>query len=290
MAYGPWEFQLETSCADLLLCSYSDRLSFKIIYYICNLLTKQWIALPPIPMDSVWVEVGFLCDSVGCLEYKYRIVRIVETNSMFNVQIFSSEEGQWSKSFIPLSGILNTAKFMKIRMIAYNRMLHILSAHGVTVFDPFHKPPKVCRTIDLPVDLTFSLCTCLGECRGRLRLGVQFGVILDSETDHNKLNVWELEDYNNGKWCWAYKICIKNSVFQGLSIPNDRCWIIQILAFHPNNGNIVYLRIGICIVEYNMQQKKIETSCPIDICSNFSLLKPVTLTHQNWPTTLPSLP
>ncbi|KAL2527494.1 Uncharacterized protein Adt_12548 [Abeliophyllum distichum] len=172
MMYGPLEFQLEASFADLLLCSYNNPSTSLTVYHICNMVTRQWVALPPIRMDSRAAAVGFLFDPVTCslcnqgktqsefnALYNYRLVRIpldrlfrVSFHSKLKIQIFSSEEDRWTNSVVPLPRSLNK-RFGKSRMIAYNRMLHMLTGDGVIVFDPFRETQQVSRIIDLPLSI-----------------------------------------------------------------------------------------------------------------------------------------
>ncbi|CAI9761639.1 unnamed protein product [Fraxinus pennsylvanica] len=43
-----------------------EESSSMTVYHLCNVVTRQWVALPPIPMDSEAASVGFLCDPVPC--------------------------------------------------------------------------------------------------------------------------------------------------------------------------------------------------------------------------------
>ncbi|GAB4831207.1 hypothetical protein Ancab_005217 [Ancistrocladus abbreviatus] len=63
--WQPVEVEIVGSCDDLLLCSYSNP-DYQIIYYICNLLTRQWVELPPAPDGSLLADVGFVCDLLPC--------------------------------------------------------------------------------------------------------------------------------------------------------------------------------------------------------------------------------
>ncbi|GMH02434.1 hypothetical protein Nepgr_004273 [Nepenthes gracilis] len=62
----------EASCDDLLLCSCRIRNRPIICYYICNLLTRQWIKVPRLPVDIVDVDLGFLCKPLTCCQCQNR--------------------------------------------------------------------------------------------------------------------------------------------------------------------------------------------------------------------------
>ncbi|KAL2514719.1 uncharacterized protein Fot_28690 [Forsythia ovata] len=315
MMHGPLEFQLEASCADLLLCSYNNPSTSLTVYHICNMVTRQWVALPPIRMDSKAADVGFLYDPVTCSVcnqghtqsefnalYNYRLVRIplcrlfrVRIHSKLKIQIFSSKEGRWTNSVVPLPRSLRT-RFGKSRMIAYNRMLHMLTDGGVIVFDPFRETQQVSRIIDLPVlsiPMLISSNICLGTSWGQLRLSIMSGEGADSALD-----VWELEDYKNGKWCMAYKISTQNLVFRGIKFNSDFC-CCEVLAFHPNNRNIIYLGISKYqaqyVVQCDMQQKNrlkvlYQPKHLRGMCGGrLSWVNTFALVHHSWPTPMLSL-
>lgn len=97
-----YRISLEESCGDLILCSGSARTS-RIDYYIINVLTNQWIAIPHTPPEkSVFGE----SESVGsfiepnCVDndvrYEYLVLRFIPWGDFkFSVQIFSTEQGEW---------------------------------------------------------------------------------------------------------------------------------------------------------------------------------------------------
>ncbi|KAL6210539.1 hypothetical protein ACLB2K_015771 [Fragaria x ananassa] len=126
---------VEATFEDLVLCCATK--SYQFYYYICNPLTKQWIALPPVPnVIESKVPVGFICEpcydhgreeqsSIMKLNagYRCRVVRILPNTTqkpeldLFNtsqqpelgffVEIFSSETGEWREYQLPadLTGI-----------------------------------------------------------------------------------------------------------------------------------------------------------------------------------------
>ncbi|KAL6208585.1 hypothetical protein ACLB2K_019534 [Fragaria x ananassa] len=114
---------VEATFEDLVLCCATK--SYQYYYYICNPLTKQWIALPPVPnVIESKVPVGFICEpyydhgreeqsSIVKLNagYRCRVVRILPNTTHqpelgFFVEIFSSETGEWREYQLPdLTGV-----------------------------------------------------------------------------------------------------------------------------------------------------------------------------------------
>ncbi|RXH84004.1 hypothetical protein DVH24_026903 [Malus domestica] len=88
---------------DLVLCCAS--LNYQRDYYICNPYTRQWVALPPTPnCVRQNVAVGFICDTPYYEEddsdKKEIIINGKTFSSVFSVEIFSSETGEWRKSIV----------------------------------------------------------------------------------------------------------------------------------------------------------------------------------------------
>lgn len=101
---------LLVTSADLMLCCQDNKdLSCSINFYVVNMLTEQWIALPPAPpgllVDST--VTGFICKpdykSNPNTSFRFRIVRIPDGNSKtpsfeVKIQVFSSENVNGSGS------------------------------------------------------------------------------------------------------------------------------------------------------------------------------------------------
>ena len=119
-------------------------------------------------------------------------------------------------------------------------------------FDPFHDE-KHWHVINLPAEIegcrswqSYMDKWCLGVCRGRLRISRLFKF---GKTSF-KLKVWELSDYKTASpWLLVHKTSI-----DGKKIMN-----MNVLAFHPNNYDIVFL---LCdhyqVKKYNMLNNEFE--------------------------------
>ncbi|CAL1409667.1 unnamed protein product [Linum trigynum] len=112
---------------DLLLCGfwdiYGDNNELGRSYLVCNLFTKQWIALPLAPKKPVGYkeDVGRLvcepCDPkkfdlgddkafVYSSEYRFKVVCYYQHMQSTKLDVFCSESGGWTQEAIVLSGYL----------------------------------------------------------------------------------------------------------------------------------------------------------------------------------------
>ncbi|KAK0586407.1 hypothetical protein LWI29_006460 [Acer saccharum] len=112
----PFAIHPVASFKDLLLCH--QRPLCESVYYLCNILTKQWFKLPRVLEDQeVELETmhglicypSFPCHHQNCTnlysQYSYRVVRILlprqnKSHQQFTVEIFCSVTGTWSKSVV----------------------------------------------------------------------------------------------------------------------------------------------------------------------------------------------
>nr|GLL38933.1 F-box protein At5g49610-like [Ipomoea trifida] len=216
--------RLMGSCADLILCSTrtSPSCLFQpIFYYVCNLLTKQWVALPPSPqfqLQSVSFSVGFLCVPAPCSlcssssqcvlghnnNNNFMVVRIcvalpvtsIQPQSDFIVQLFSSEEGEWKSVVVSSPRAVSFTVRSSATLVSYKGMLHWLISGFILVYDPYNCPRRFCRVIDTPIGIEDRFQT-IGLFQDRLRLTHVWSFLL---------HIWELEDYNMGEWSLVHKI------------------------------------------------------------------------------------
>ncbi|KAK7834273.1 putative F-box protein At3g23950 [Quercus suber] len=286
-------------------------------YYICNPYTKQWFKLPRCSSHTLRTDkVGFICEAYENAHYRYKVVLIHSPNepnaTQLHMEVFSSEIGKWCKSVVSSPRGLNPFK-RKFEcagvVVACNGMLHWVDTEvngmikGFVVFDPFNDAER-CNYIDLPVNFSpqvefgfgvpdnFSF----GVFRGRLR------ILHNPRAGFNhtfSFYVWELEDYNNaGTWCMKHEVCYENMVFEhdlsryvGLA-RNFRYSMVEFLAFHPDNGEIVFFKFRnyqvMCTV--NMRTRESKMAGKLN-CSQWGSLSSAFLLPQPlWPTPVPPLP
>jgi hypothetical protein len=241
----------------------------------------------------------------------------LESNtSELQMEIFSSETGEWSNFVVSLPRGRrfnpNIDRIMEAGVVACNGMLHWLDVDkkdkminfdpldvdikGFVVFDPFNENAEQClRYIDPPIEFLrddyFSLES-LGVFQGRLRIFQS----LFQEVSY--FQVWELEDYGNaGTWCMKHKVYFKDMVSEHPNL-RETSWFGHFLAFHPKDGEIVYLRFFNYVVLCNMRTMELvlKIEGQVRLVGNDCRFIPVPdksvflLGQPSWPTPVPPLP
>nr|GME09679.1 F-box protein At5g49610-like [Ipomoea batatas] len=237
---------MKASCGDLVLCS--TTISH---FYVCNLLTKQWAALPPAPQfqftQGVKMEYGFLCLPAPCSlctqcvdnsRYNFVVVRFCVYPgwcSEFQVHLFSSREGQWKTLVVPSLRPIMFRYRTYVSLVPYKGMLHWLVSNFILVYDPFNCPEKFSRLIHIPI---LTGCTMsIGIFQDRLR--ATYIACIGSEFRIHY--IMELEDYNMGKWSLVHKIYDRGtSLFWELLDYDLDDPKIREAGFHDSNGSVLY--------------------------------------------------
>ena len=292
---------IQASCNDLLLGIESSKymveqqqpgdLKNVVVYTVINTITRQCLKLPPHPLPFpqclLQLRAGIISsydDSNDIqINSSFRVVLILSTRtnlSQFNIHVFSSDTGEWSDSVVLCPPNLGEFRLSLTSMhtVPYKGLLYWLIDGGRLLgFDPFkinNSNRSTCRVIEQPVELEpFHEINCLGLCHGCLRTCQVSG------NAYPRLRVWELKDFDNennesgagGKWCLKHELFFYQRVLEK-SPPlteyiNDRNWprppVISVLAFHPNDGDIVYLLIQSKVVSCNLQSRTLEVFCDI---------------------------
>ncbi|XP_050285371.1 putative F-box protein At3g23970 isoform X1 [Quercus robur] len=255
------EFNIQASCHDLFLCSESAVVSdhsTPFFYYVINPITRQWTALPPLPHQYTASVVrrrpliGFICNSGDILQLSFRVVLIPEFEGMsteFKVYIFSSDTSKWSESLVScpaLEGFDLTS--FAFPAVPYNGLLFWCSRDGSLFgFDPYNS--GCYRFIQKPLELDTSFANGrLGVSRGALRMARISGFDPYDYFSDPVLCVWEFKDKGEegGKWCLEHQLYIK------------KYSALMVLAFHPNDQDIMYLVINFKVVSCNLRRKTLE--------------------------------
>ncbi|KAK9923152.1 hypothetical protein M0R45_031584 [Rubus argutus] len=297
---------------DLVLCCATEN--DQRDYYLCNPYTKQWAALPPPPRVYIFVLVAFVCDPyynysnddhdrkggtfILNAEYTWKVVRVVPNSSdpNFHLEIFSSETRQWREivvlrsppfsRFVPALYGHTTYSF-----VAYNGMLYWWLTGGV-IFELDLSTSRTrsniakSRFIELPEDLKGLGIGLLGVSGGRLRLCKTREFL--REYHDEGLQVFRVRDLkqvledSQGKLTWLVnRVTIACQDIQ-VQYPNRN----QVLAFHPNNEDIVYLSYCDTITTCNLRGGMLETATKSQICGGRTGVRyPFSLPW--WPTPVP---
>ena len=293
------EVTVRASCNDLLLCcanmvgndAGSDPMS---IYYVINPISRQWTALPPMP-QLARARVGFICwyDTALHKPLSYRVMRIPEfkcESAEFGVEIFSSDTGKWTQSvgLCPQGFQLDVFAFPGV---PYKDLLFWWSSTDCLVgFDP--NTSKCCQFFEKPGELNPSHgIERLGVCHGTLRICQISGY--PYEVADPCLRVWELKDYDEGgKWNLEHELYFDKMVSEKspwlTEYLSKKYPTVAVLAYHPNDREVVYLMIKFKVVFCNLRRKTLEVVCDIPTadyfyhgCNVFTFVLPC------WPTPIP---
>lgn len=214
--------------------------------------------------------------------YKLLVVRVPDPNDsphdVTSVEIFSSESRQWSEAVVPGGGIRLSCFFTEA--VVFNGMFHWLLHERGGIFgmnigfvekrdgcrekrDGCRKRRRGCRDkcdgcrdkravvlschcIPLPPDVAEQVSF---EDMSRHILAITFGVSqsflrMSVLRDSNELNIWELKKYNTGEWSMVHKVYLDNMISRRTPrFELDLYWPrLEVLGFHPNDGDMVYLR------------------------------------------------
>ncbi|XP_073026629.1 putative F-box/kelch-repeat protein At1g15680 [Primulina eburnea] len=205
-------------------------------YEICNPITGQRITLPPSESCFEFVATGFVTQVEDNVLQSYKVVRIEvhHANSGFiRFDVYSSEIREWE-----YFRIHSRICFYKWKNpVVLGKIMHwMVATHSVMAFDPYNinNPPFI-SLISLPSDDVASYRlrkieldhVLLDEHQGHLRY---VEVKLDGRQPI-KLSIWELKDYDSGRWCLQHRVSIDELRIR--SVP---------LSFHPfDSNNILYL-------------------------------------------------
>ncbi|KAJ9564341.1 hypothetical protein OSB04_000307 [Centaurea solstitialis] len=295
------QFKVLAVSNGLILCC----LLGPLVYYICDPVTRQWITLPRGREMSpnrhpIFFGEGMVSrvneDRVVTSYVVVRVELLSSVSSYLNLEMFSSETGKWSDYRLQCPDPIVLLK-RGGGPISFGGVLHwFVYDHGMVAFDPY-EDPKRCRIIGFPAerdaeseyrhDGLYRLCD---ECRGRLR----FFEVAPEPVSFYVFRMWELRDYENGKWVSEFKVTRSDL---SSSDPELTGWLTEAtflpLSFHPFDLDIVYLRcveLG-CIVSYHIRDKRVEVACEtVGVVEDLSWRVVVPFVVPRWPTPVPIPP
>ncbi|KAJ4842816.1 hypothetical protein Tsubulata_046640 [Turnera subulata] len=202
--------------------------------------------------------------------YRYWVLCITEKEShMLQIRVYSSETKKWK-------AYNSTGKECEIssKVVSCNGKLHWYNGMDMIVASD----PRLCTSTDeyettspgevVPVpDLEGGLLHVRfqGRCGGFLRL------ILERDCVDQVLGawfVWELKDFKTSEWSLEHKVLLPEPHREDVALQS-----ILPLAFHPTNGNSVYLSglctVGTLILCCNMEEGKLEAIGSIGVGYNY---------------------
>jgi hypothetical protein len=301
----------------LFLCKKTTR---GRVYHVCNILTKDYVKLPlpPPPLTGHnkhdRLSEGFVCEPYYRIEentkkvtlnnHRFRVVRFPRfegttnemlwgiTKSEFEMVIFSSETGKWKKKTVSCPNGFTQSPMLPLGF-AYQGILYFMGRTSILMYDPFNNDEK-CNIINFPSgassnDIIFN--GHIGVCCGKFRIAC-FSTIRCS------VMVWELENVE-GEYIW----CLMHKTHFPLPIPWRDCIVDELLktggrgeivdmgtrirAFHPYDGDVVFLQRIHRIFVGNLKMNKFEGVGYGN--HGFDSLQMVSLDFPLWPTPIPSI-
>ena len=290
----------EASCNDLLLCLEKHRFDGnRRYYYVINPITRQRLALPPIPEPRSFTITGFIYNNsdndivdkqVG---FSYRLVMLKVWNS--KAHIFSSDTGKLS--VMEYSKEFQVARFPS-SAVPYKGLLLWSGTNGrLLAFDLYNSTGSRCFEIEQPIEweqqmkqpiergrMKFIDCLGLGVCQGCLKI---CQIIVQSH-----ICVWKFKDYYNkggGEWCLQHKVSLKEFVSEkSLWLLLTQSFFITVLGFHPINGDILYLGIRSKVLICNLRRKTLELYCYFPEGNHYAVSNAFNCVLPCWPTPIPS--
>ena len=202
--------------------------------------------------------------------------------------MFSSNTSEWSElePLLPALEGFELCPFPR-PAVSYKGLLLCPGTGGrLLAFDLYNA--RSCRLIEKPIEYESHGGTdCVGVCQGCLRIcQISLWFRLGSV-----LRVWEFKDNEGGgKWF------LEHEVFINQLVSKKSPWLTQyvplkfpfvtVLAFHPNDGDILYLVIEMKVALCNLRCKTIKVFCDIphgyeDKCTIINFVLPC------WPTPIP---
>lgn len=257
-------------------------------YFICNPYTKHCVALPPTPCVYRTVHVGFICEPyykeqqktnsvefILSADYRCRVVRLLPD---FDMEIFSSETGEWIESAHEL-GPPEAMKFFSPG-IACNGMLYWLCEtveRGYFIFeldvfscDTSNEIIDKCRFIDGP-NFHDGLPRFYYPW---IRLGVSGRCLRVTKSLYNhhdnNIKIWEwregADEEAGGKLKLKWHLIVEGVSLQEMVCNSKDPSINEfkelddkfVRAFHPNNEDIMYLDFNGKITICNLRARTLE--------------------------------
>ncbi|KAJ4826754.1 hypothetical protein Tsubulata_024587, partial [Turnera subulata] len=244
--------RVAASSNDLLLCHSTHPIDLKErVYYLCNPLTRKWVAVPPFPetyptfTKDVAVGLAVLShdDSIS-----YRVVRTHDGSGdcLFVAEVFSSETNTWVSMEVPDPPNYSPyydAYGGRFNMFSWNGILFLPTYNCIIAYNPLE--PERCHVIDTPPDeegktIHYEI---LGVFRGSLRLLQQHNDNQYDESDRLFLRMWELKDYEKGEWSFEYNLFYDEFDTDDAPLLDqlEGPWTdMKLLGLDPNDEGIVY--------------------------------------------------
>ncbi|CAN1179084.1 F-box protein At5g49610 [Linum perenne] len=290
----------------LLVCSPNN--SQYAEYYICNPLTRQWLALPLPPLCQEHdTGVGLICDPLYNVnddlvtvndQFSIKLVRLLIIpdwygNHQIHAEMFSSQTG-WSAMQLA-DGIACFLRF-DCPPITYKGKIHwLLNDCDFLIYDPeTNEFPEQRYTSGTPPEELYIPGGPFKTVVGFDVLSICKRSFWIGQTLNARVRVFMLA---NGIWRLEHDVDTYHEMdWSSSSVKQKVCYDIQCIKFwtmHPNDSMIAYMSVGTAFLECNFRDRTMEVlSEGQSIWSNVGQSiwsNVVTLSLPLWPTPLPAL-
>ncbi|KAJ1418735.1 Kelch-type beta propeller [Sesbania bispinosa] len=301
----------------LLLCKKTAR---GRVYHVCNPITKDWVQLPlpPPPLTGHnqhdRLREGFVCEPYYHIQgnanrvtfnrHRFRVVRFPLfdgtlseflsgiTKSQFEIVVFSSETGEWSRKIVSCPKGFTQATVL-VPAVAHGGKLYFVGKMGLLVYDPFNNDEE-CNTIDYPIQSPryFPFTGHVGVSCGNIRIAHVSRTFTSPVVE--SVSVWELEQ-DSTSWSLLHvtslprqdlRDCIRAELQTGRE-GEILDMGVTVQAFHPYHGDVVFFQRAHCIFYGNIMTNQFET-LGYGI-RGFQTLQIISLDLPWWPTPVPSI-
>lgn len=274
----PEEVVIMSSCNGLLCCRscihpiddiyrrVRNREAKELVIYICNPMTKEWIALKP--------EGCVVGDSIGLAFYPFgsslntrpifKLVSIQQSKEdphLYSFAVYSSQTGSWTTS----KEVCHCRyQIYKNNKVFVGKMFNWLTQnHHILSFDVERELSKV---IKLP-----------GEASSSLTLGCSEGYLHYVCVHGEDFSVWMLKDYASSKWVLKYQVTLVD-ICQESYTDLTHCNVKRrlLLAFHED---FLFMPMDRCLYSYNFRSRKLQQLCYISMLQDLILSNPTVIPY-----------
>ncbi|XP_060176058.1 uncharacterized protein LOC132606524 [Lycium barbarum] len=248
-------------------------------YHMYNPITQQCIAFPPPLLCFRFVSTGFLTQIEGGTLKSYKVVRFdcqLRESHNLKFEIFYSETGSWRSVVVHSDQAI---QITRLRMpLSFSGMLHWIDRSlGIMACDPCRASSQ-CGIIGLPPDIdkqcknykNNGFHSLFNLHQGRLRY-FEVSLAPSDPFGFSGFSLWVLDDYDSATWSLQHRPRVTDVLFGDILTRQGLTGSFPVpLAFHPFDGNIVCLRLGVYIVTYNVKTLKLE-ACGNPIATEYCL-------------------
>ncbi|KAL7132806.1 hypothetical protein ABFS83_12G099100 [Erythranthe nasuta] len=273
--------KIESTNNDLIL--YRSENSHQAVFLLANPFTKQFISLPMHSKRRSSGPTGLISNVEDGIT-SYNVVRVIIKSSL-NLEIFSSEKGEWTNFKAVINNCTSKVEFDARPCVAFKGVLHWIcnKTRAVLAYDPCGKNYSFCRFISVPNGAYHmnGKNAILGVSGGNLCYFEMSGISIQ---DYNlpAWKLWVMKDYERGEWSLD-----RESGERKIDSFGVLCNFLSSysplfpVAFHPWNGDVVYFWYEGYILNFSIktgwfdEDVFLTTFCMLSTWEIFPLLIPL---------------